>query len=378
VPEIDAVTVIADILRPRGDRKPGEVNRITRWLADALRPAICLAVDLPIETITTDETPELGPWIASLRTPSQADTHWAAHHTALPVTAAFDRIVMRRLRRRFVIGYELPPWLVTILDREAIPYADIRLHPVRFLDDLIFAVRAADPDTQRALAEHAMPETAPFVAAGLLTAMGRYISDSRMPQGTLLVAGQRRYDSTQIAAGAFFDAASRTAEIRTLCAAHAATVLKPHPYDPQHSLLSVAAAAPNMFGAINDNIYRLLALPQIEAVLTVNSGAAVEARYFGKRVHTLLPHAISLAWFGDARPEAHLGIGDFVLTPDFWRIVLAPWAGVSAPDGFRLPPKPNRLRIALDSFWNYQQIDTDRIPREPIPQPISPLADKTA
>jgi hypothetical protein len=29
----------------------------------------------------------------------------------------------------------------------------------------------------------------------------------------------------------------------------------------------------------------------------------------------------------------------------------------------RLPVKPNRLRIALDSFWNYQQIDTDRIPR---------------
>jgi hypothetical protein len=29
----------------------------------------------------------------------------------------------------------------------------------------------------------------------------------------------------------------------------------------------------------------------------------------------------------------------------------------------RLRPKPNRLRIALDSFWNFQEIDTDRIPR---------------
>jgi hypothetical protein len=31
----------------------------------------------------------------------------------------------------------------------------------------------------------------------------------------------------------------------------------------------------------------------------------------------------------------------------------------------RLPPKPNRLRIALDSFWNFQEIDTDRIPGRP-------------
>jgi hypothetical protein len=52
-----------------------------------------------------------------------------------------------------------------------------------------------------------------------------------------------------------------------------------------------------------------------------------------------------------------------VLTPDFWRIVPAPYAQVAAADGMRLPPKPNRLRIVLDSFWNYQEIDTDRIPR---------------
>jgi hypothetical protein len=29
----------------------------------------------------------------------------------------------------------------------------------------------------------------------------------------------------------------------------------------------------------------------------------------------------------------------------------------------RLAPKPNRLRIALDSFWNFNEIDTDRVPR---------------
>jgi hypothetical protein len=39
-----------------------------------------------------------------------------------------------------------------------------------------------------------------------------------------------------------------------------------------------------------------------------------------------------------------------------------PYTQVTATDGMRLPPKPNRLRIALDSFWNYQQIDADRTP----------------
>jgi hypothetical protein len=55
-------------------------------------------------------------------------------------------------------------------------------------------------------------------------------------------------------------------------------------------------------------------------------------------------------------------LDDFVLAPDFWRHVLAPHAPVTPLDGMRLPAKPNRLRIALDSFWNFQEIDTDRVP----------------
>ena len=126
-----------------------------------------------------------------------------------------------------------------------------------------------------------------------------------------------------------------------------------------------AAAAPaRVLGVIDDNAYRILALPQISAVLTVNSGLAHEAPYFGKRVHALAPLPLQLAWRGaEADATSHASLDDVVLTPDFWRSVLAPHVGVTAVDGMQLRPKPNRLRIALDSFWNYQQIDTDRIPR---------------
>jgi hypothetical protein len=142
-------------------------------------------------------------------------------------------------------------------------------------------------------------------------------------------------------------------------------VLKPHPQDRHHSLLEVAAGSPTgVIGVIDDNVYRMLSLPQISAVLTVNSGLAHEAPYFGKRVHALAPLSIRLAWRGAAPDEtAHASLDDVVLTPDFWRVVLAPHTSVTPTDGMRLRPKPNRLRIALDSFWNYQEIDTDRIPR---------------
>jgi hypothetical protein len=359
---IEGVTVVGDLLRPGGNGQPGGTDRPTLWLWNAIKRQIYLASGLRSEALTTSG---LNGWVESLRPPADADAHWASVYDGVPWSAALDQLVIDRLRRRFCIGYEMPPWLVRLLDEHAIPYVDLRLHPVRFLDDLLFAARASVPDTQAALIAMAVMESEVFATVGLREAMCQFISEARVPDNTLLIAGQRRFDSTQIVGGTFFDAVPQAAAIHAICARYPAVILKPHPLDRFHSLLEVAAAAPTrVLGVIEDNVYRMLALPQISAVLTVNSGLAHEAPFFGKRVHVLAPLPVRPAWRGAASdPGAHASLTDVVLTPDFWRTVLAPHAHVTAPDGMRLPPKPNRLRIALDSFWNYQEIDTDRIPR---------------
>lgn len=365
---IEGVIVMGDLMRPCGDGTPGEVDRMTLWLWNAVKRSISLAANLPVEALATVTSPELRSWIDLLRAPRNADAYWASVHDRLPSSPAVERLLLRRLRGRFCIGYEMPPWLVRLLEEHGLPYVDLRLHPVRFMDDLMFAARASHPETQAALLSIAVMESEVLVTAGLREAMCRLISDAKVPDNTLLVAGQRQFDSTQIVNGGFFDAMHQASQIHSLCATYPAAILKPHPLDPHHSLLAVAASAPTrVLGVIDDNVYRIMALPQIEAVLTVNSGLAYEAPYFGKRVHALAPLTMRVAWRGSpVEAEAHASLDDVVLTPDFWRMVLAPHTQVSGADGMRLQPKPNRLRIALDSFWNYQQIDTDRIPRAPV------------
>ncbi|HVC62891.1 MAG TPA: hypothetical protein VND19_21320 [Acetobacteraceae bacterium] len=363
---IEGAVVVGDLLRPDVNGRPGGTDRQTLWLWNAIKRQLHLACGLPVERLTAGDAPALCGWIDSLRSPAAADAYWASVYRGVPCAEALDRLVIERLRRRFCVGYELPPWLVRLLDAHAVPHVDLRLHPVRFMDDLLFAARASCPDTQAALLSMAVSESEVLATAGLREAMCRYISEARVPDDTLMVVGQRRFDSTQIIDGEFFDAHRMITEIHALCAGHAGVVLKPHPLDRHHSLLEVAAAAPTgSLGVINDNVYRMMALPEVGAILTVNSGVAYEAPYFGKRVHILAPLQMRLAWRG-AAPDAavHASLDDVVLTADFWRAVLAPHTAVSAPDGVRLRPKPNRLRIALDSFWNFQEIDTDRIPRQ--------------
>jgi hypothetical protein len=355
---IEGAIVVGDLLRPDGTGRPGGTDRSVLWLWNAIKRQIYLASGLPSEPLIAAA---ISAWIETQRPQSRADPYWAAAYDRLPSAGP----IIERLLGRFCIGYEMPPWLIRLLDDHDLPYIDLRLHPVRFLDDLLFAARASAPDTQTALLSMAVHESEVFATAGLREAMGRFISEARVPDNTLLVAGQRRFDSSQIVGGKFFDAFAKASDIHAICARYNAVVLKPHPQDRHHALLEVAAAAPtSVIGVIEDNVYRMLSLPQISAVLTVNSGVAHEAPYFGKHVHALAPLPIRLAWRGAAPDTAsHASLDDVVLTPDFWRIVLAPHARVSTADGMRLRPKPNRLRIALDSFWNYQQIDTDRIPR---------------
>jgi hypothetical protein len=264
----------------------------------------------------------------------------------------------------FCLTYEAPPYLLRLLGELGLPWLDVRVHPVRFLDDLLFAVRASEPATQAALLAGAVDEGVVLASAGLIEAMGQLISDAAVPDDTLVVVGQRPFDVTQIVGDGFFDAGAHLAEIARICAAHRSVVLKPHPSGDAHSLLLAAARAPNLLGTIGDNLYRMLALPQVASVLTVNSSVAYEAPFFGKRVHTLAPLPIRVAWRGAAAAEGtHASWDTALLMPDFWRRILAPHAPVTPEDGARLPDKPNRLRIALDSFWNFQEIDTDRVPR---------------
>jgi hypothetical protein len=357
---IHGVTVIGDLIRPDGRGLPGGVDRSTVWLFDAIKRQVGLACGLPIDAITANGSPALGKWLDALRPPEMAHRYWAGAYDNPPACA---EPLARRLNHRFCIGYELPPWLRKLLSALDVPYIDLRLHPVRFLDDLLFAARASDPGTQRALLTMAEPEAEVIVTAGLREAMCHMISEATVPANTLIVVGQRPLDCSQIVDGTFYDALPHATEIHAICARYAAVLLKPHPLEPMHSLLEIAAGAPNAAGVVRDNIYRLMSLPQIAAILTVNSSTAYEAPYFGKHVHTLAPLPICVGWQGAADgPDVYASLNDQVLTVDFWRQVLAPYTPVSKPDGMRLAPKPNRLRIALDSFWNFQEIDTDRIP----------------
>ncbi|HUN40657.1 MAG TPA: hypothetical protein VMU81_10230 [Acetobacteraceae bacterium] len=364
---VQGVTVVCDFIRSDKDGRPGEGDRSAVWLFDAIKRQVAKACSLPMHLLTARGCRELESWVAAKRSPADADAFWAANYANLAIAPALETIFLRPLSGQFVIGHEMPPYLLYILAACEIPHLDVRIHPVRFLDDLLFAVKASDPETQESLHKLSISEEVVLATAGLVQAQSRYTADSRLPPETLLVIGQRTMDSSQIIDGRFFDALQHLPQIQAIFANYRGILLKPHPYGGQHSLLLAAAAAPNALAVTEDNVYRLLAQPEISGVLSVNSSSVYEARYFDKQIHTLAPMPAHPVWREDVvQPGSYLSVDDFLFSVDFWRLALRGRATVSSLTGVRLPPKPNRLRIAHDSFWNFNELDTDRIPRRPM------------
>ena len=87
----------------------------------------------------------------------------------------------------------------------------------------------------------------------------------------------------------------------------------------------------------------------------------IEAAFFGKRTHYVYSPATEVRYRGDAADGGHWSVHSEFLAPDLWRDLLAPVVAATGKDGDVAPAKPNRLRIALQSFWGYDQIDADTL-----------------
>ena len=138
---IQAVVIAGDLLRPEVSGDPGGADRQTLWLWNALKRQIHLACGLPVERLTTADLPALRQEIEAQRAPADADAWWAARYqrSSPPPNLGSPRdpspqvegetylhlplepLIAERLRGRFCVGYELPPWLIRMLETSSRP-----------------------------------------------------------------------------------------------------------------------------------------------------------------------------------------------------------------------------------------------------------------
>ncbi|MCZ6666975.1 MAG: hypothetical protein O7B81_16870 [Gammaproteobacteria bacterium] len=355
------LVVTGDVIRPQPDAAVAHQNQNIDWLFAALDQPLREATGIAPVRIGWREGGfdaaafyrilGLEPTIAS----------WARLYHETECGSQAEDYVLSHFSDALVIAFELNPLFAAIFERNGIAFVNLIIHPVRFLDDLIFGMCTNELAIFDVLAARRAPEALFQVIAGLHRAAA--VRDPRplIAEPTVLIVGQTMQDKSLIADGRFLTLADYADRIDQLAEPGARVLFKPHPYQRAIDPAMAQLVARRRIGTTFANIYRLLAQENLAAVYAISSSVCYEARYFGKRVDFFHRAPYDFA-DGDNATFAHdlyVAIAESPLEPDFWRAVLAPFIPTTKPSGPVLPAKPNRLRVSLREFWGYSPIDTD-------------------
>lgn len=362
------IVFTGDFLRPSWDGKAPTQHYNIQWCRDLLGRQIAMATGLPVEMVVWDHAGVSADSLNRLAIEQIYKTagvplsivSWAELYDASDLPTRVEQFFASLFRDALVVGFELPPYIESVLTRAGVPFVDVIIHPVRFLDDIFLGIRTSDPSASAVLARHAIAEEFIELMAGLQSAAARRGSSFAPPSGASLLLLQTRFDRTQIRDGKFIGALHFLDEITAIAEASSVLYVKEHPLEAGTNHAAAVRSAVRNVEMTNENVYRLMAHEKIQTVATLSSSTGIEARYFRKDGRFLYKEPNRFAVDGNQpEPDQFVGVFDAALSADFWRETLASVLPTSRQTGVRIPFKANRLRTSLRSFWSFNEIDTD-------------------
>ncbi|MDJ0590680.1 MAG: hypothetical protein QNJ72_11885 [Pleurocapsa sp. MO_226.B13] len=335
------------------------------WLEAALNPSLKLATSLPIKKqLFSRQDASLTQSGYRLIESGVSLSGWAKLFKYKKLDQTFLMNVWLSFKDSIVIAFELPEILKNALDTLGIPYIDIIIHPVRFLDDIIFGIRSNNREISQLLTQYILPEELILMQAGMVMASMSRLNRLEIPGKAALFAGQTTDDKVLINQDKFYQVGDFIDRFAEISASYDTLLIKAHPYslDPFEAI-SISRLFDNCL-TVTDNFYYLMSHDNIEAVYSISSSTSIEAKYLGKQGFHLTEYPFRFTTeFNEA--EFKLGsfftVDDVIFSADFWRDILAPLVSTSPLSNLRIPKKPNRIRTSLRSFWGFNFVDTDII-----------------
>jgi hypothetical protein len=335
---IDRVVITGDVFRTT----VGDANQLAnvRWLHGELA-RLAELTGLSVEIAYRRNADDGGravvaDWLGLLGHAPSIEAWAATYATAAP--PALVEAVRPDYEGTLAIGFELSPLMRSILDAIEVPWVDVGVGPIRFLDDLALTLRFSWP------VEVAHPGLVgpPHVRKAVADMRARWGGDGTAAElgGAAVFLAQTGQDRTLIRGGAFF-----RDEETVACVAEARggrpLVLKPHPLAPDNPVLGLLRQ--RFRAATTDvNIYALLAAAPDVRFLTISSSAAIEARHFGHAPHVFHPAA-----HADLGPISSLWAHRCAA---FWRAALAPVLPARGAVDYEERAIPGRLRRLLGTW----------------------------
>lgn len=259
-----------------------------------------------------------------------------------------------------VISYEMPPWLLAVLNATGNDWIDLRVSPLRFASDLYIAARTNSPALYGALKRHAQTESAIHFEAMLLTAQIRHrLRYDAAPtiEGALVYIGQTETDAAIVNSQGCFARINDFNAVLQAAAGESPVFYRAHPdsgefADREHRTLEDILGRPVQ--RCDYETYDLMAGDANTRLIGLSSGALQEAQWFGREATALFGPVCTPTFDSNFDPNGYLQLAshDFVSEP-LWADLLGAPPRIGA---VRLAPRPNMLRELHNAWWGYASL----------------------
>lgn len=257
-----------------------------------------------------------------------------------------------------VIGYELSEQTRQILDKLNVPWIDIWLHPVRFLDDILFGFSSSSPDIYQKISQFNLDESIFYAYADRLKI--QYYKGYQRPALNLandsaVFIGQTLEDKAVCQDGRMLSLLDFKGDFEKLGRNHSTTYYSRHPFvkSGDEQILKFVKSC-NFAKLTNLPTYHMLASGRVKKVVSISSSVAHEAKYFDISAEFLFKPVFNI---GNVFGRDYLSIFQEFISPHFWAEVLSPLATTcKCPRVAYLDPK-DKLRDMLNFYWSYRQVD---------------------
>lgn len=284
-----------------------------------------------------------------------------------------------------IIGYELSEQTKKILDRLGLIYIDIWLHPIRYLDDILFAFQSNNIEVQKKLFEFNINSYIYGLYADRLKIQGYKgwnRNEIKLPSNSALFVGQMLNDKSVNKHGKFLSILDFKQEFESLVSQHGHVYYSRHPYlkSGDEEILNYLKSFKNV-SITTLPTYQLLGAQQLKTVMSISSSVLEEAKYFRKNTVLLYQPVIELS--DSFSVNRFASIYQKFVNPKFWEEILSPIMFVHSCPNISYLNEKDKLRDMLGFYWSYKTIDkleelrsNHNFPKKKTVNPISKVSKK--
>ena len=262
-----------------------------------------------------------------------------------------------------VISYEMDACILNILDYFKIPYIDMYISPVRFMEDQLFSITSNFEDVYKKILQYKLPEEQIYLHANYLITFYRQKYCNKIQRNkAVLFIGQTAFDRSLIhpKTGEIYSILNHKDVFREAVDGYSKILYKRHPKASNDSPVLEYLKTLGDVEIVEDNFYEMCSRPDIQKVVAISSGGLIEAKYFGKETQALLHPSVNLQDGTGFDKEKYINVYEHFFSLHFWADVLS-----SIIDTKDFPPEigfygsKNKLRNSrgYKDWWGYQDFD---------------------